>query len=131
MVKHFLKLIILSIMLVGLPRVGMVLCGFHLPDLMEFPPMTRYVIHASFSFPVFLGLGLFCLMVILPFAWRAVVFAIGKPNVQQYHLFEMPLLGYMGYLLFGLECAVIGDMIMGSDGNGDSLIEWKEDLGAT
>jgi len=43
----------------------------------------------------------------------------------------MPLLGYMGYLLFGLECAVIGDMIMGSDGNGDSLIEWKEDLGAT
>ena len=33
------------------------------------------------------------------------------PYVQKFHLFEMPLLGYAGYLPFGLECAVIGDMI--------------------
>lgn len=31
------------------------------------------------------------------------------PFVQRFHLFEMPVLGYMGYLPFGLECmAVVG-----------------------
>lgn len=29
------------------------------------------------------------------------------PHVQRFELFEMPLLGYAGYLAFGLECAVI------------------------
>lgn len=33
------------------------------------------------------------------------------PFVQRYHIFEMPLLGYTGYLPFGLECAVIADLV--------------------
>jgi hypothetical protein len=33
------------------------------------------------------------------------------PLVHRYQIFEMPLLGYAGYLPFGLECAVIGDML--------------------
>ncbi len=33
------------------------------------------------------------------------------PYVQKFHLFEMPALGYAGYLPFGLECAVIGDLV--------------------
>jgi len=32
------------------------------------------------------------------------------PYVQVFHLFEMPVLGYAGYLPFGLECAVIIDL---------------------
>lgn len=35
------------------------------------------------------------------------------PFVNRFHLFEMPLLGYAGYLPFGIECAVIGDLIEG------------------
>ena len=35
------------------------------------------------------------------------------PFVDRWHLFEMPLLGYAGYLPFGLECALIGDAIRG------------------
>ena len=31
------------------------------------------------------------------------------PFVQKFHIFEMPLLGYAGYLPFGLECAVVAD----------------------
>ncbi len=31
------------------------------------------------------------------------------PFVQKFHIFEMPLLGYAGYLSFGLECGVIAD----------------------
>lgn len=33
------------------------------------------------------------------------------PFVHRYQIFEMPLLGYAGYFPFGLECAVIGDML--------------------
>jgi len=33
------------------------------------------------------------------------------PFVDRFHLFEMPVLGYAGYLPFGLECAVVGGML--------------------
>jgi hypothetical protein len=33
------------------------------------------------------------------------------PFVHRYQVFEMPLLGYAGYLPFGLECAVFGSML--------------------
>lgn len=35
------------------------------------------------------------------------------PYVQRYPIFEMPLLGYAGYLPFGLECAVVGSLLEG------------------
>lgn len=33
------------------------------------------------------------------------------PFVDRYRIFEMPILGFAGYLAFGLECAVIGGML--------------------
>ncbi|MCP4374213.1 MAG: hypothetical protein GY797_39845, partial [Deltaproteobacteria bacterium] len=33
------------------------------------------------------------------------------PFVHRFEIFEMPVLGYAGYLPFGLECAVIGGLI--------------------
>lgn len=33
------------------------------------------------------------------------------PFVHRFQIFEMPILGYAGYLPFGLECAVIGTML--------------------
>lgn len=33
------------------------------------------------------------------------------PYVQRYHLFEMPLLGYAGYLPFGVACALVMDLV--------------------
>lgn len=33
------------------------------------------------------------------------------PYVQRFHLFEMPIIGYMGYLPFGLECIALFDLI--------------------
>jgi hypothetical protein len=33
------------------------------------------------------------------------------PYVQRFHLFEMPLLGYAGYLPFGVECALVIDLV--------------------
>lgn len=37
------------------------------------------------------------------------VYAI--PLVDRYRIFEMPILGYAGYLPFGLECVVIGEIL--------------------
>jgi hypothetical protein len=34
------------------------------------------------------------------------------PFVQRFHLFEMPLLGYAGYLPFGLECLVVAELCL-------------------
>jgi hypothetical protein len=35
------------------------------------------------------------------------------PYVDRYHIFAMPLLGYGGYLPFGLECLAIGQFVVG------------------
>jgi hypothetical protein len=42
------------------------------------------------------------------------------PYVGRFKLFEMPILGYAGYLPFGLECAVIADFLLQRDGQTDS-----------
>ena len=36
----------------------------------------------------------------------------GIPHVDRFHLFEMPLLGYAGYLPFGVECAAIAALVL-------------------
>lgn len=36
------------------------------------------------------------------------------PYVHCFKVFEMPLLGYLGYLPFGLECMVVGERVQGS-----------------
>jgi hypothetical protein len=36
------------------------------------------------------------------------------PYVGSFHLFEMPVLGYAGYLPFGIMCAVVADAVMKS-----------------
>jgi hypothetical protein len=33
------------------------------------------------------------------------------PYVHRFEIFAMPLLGYAGYLPFGLECAAVGDLV--------------------
>lgn len=35
------------------------------------------------------------------------------PGVERWHLFEMPALGYAGYLPFGLECLLVAEWIIG------------------
>jgi len=33
------------------------------------------------------------------------------PLVQRFHIFEMPILGYDGYLPFGLECLAVCQLV--------------------
>jgi len=34
------------------------------------------------------------------------------PFVQRFQVFEMPVLGYAGYLPFGLECLVVAEWVL-------------------
>ena len=45
--------------------------------------------------------------------WSLVKWYYSIPFVERFRLFEMPILGYSGYLPFGVECAVIGNAVAG------------------
>ncbi len=43
------------------------------------------------------------------------------PYVDRFRIFEMPLLGYVGYLPFGVECAAIAALVLDRDENLESV----------
>jgi hypothetical protein len=43
--------------------------------------------------------------------WSLAKWRYSVPFVQKFHIFEMPILGYAGYLPFGLECAIIAERV--------------------
>lgn len=45
------------------------------------------------------------------------------PAVDRFHIFEMPVLGYAGYLPFGVVCALISNSLLNSLSNKDQQIE--------
>ena len=104
MYRNVSKLIILTAMLATLPLVGLISAGYAVSGFLEFPPKTIYVAHAPFSLSVSLGLGLFTLLVLLPFACRTCRFLTVKskltPNGKD--LF-FPWWGYVGLLAGGLS----------------------------
>ena len=51
--------------------------------------------------------------------WSATKWAYAVPFVERFKIFEMPVLGFAGYLPFGLECAVVADAVPGVDSEGD------------
>ena len=42
------------------------------------------------------------------------------PYVERFRVFEMPILGYAGYLPFGLQCAAVGAMVTAVTARGES-----------
>lgn len=72
-------------LLCGLPLLGLLLAGTPLRPYLEFPPLTQYVQHAPFSWPVFAALAGLITAVMLPFvlriarAWRTTPAATTVP----------------------------------------------------
>jgi hypothetical protein len=66
MKKTLTKLPILTMMLLGLPILGVTLANKPLTPYLEFPPQTFHVHHASFSWPLFIGYCLFILAGVIP-----------------------------------------------------------------
>jgi len=85
----FLKFFILTGMLLGLPMLGVILAGYPMTRYLEFPPETRYVFHAPFSWIAFIAYTLFILAVVLPLIVSSMVripqFKI-RPSAIRSHL---------------------------------------------
>ncbi len=96
--RNILKLLILSMMLVLLPLIGVFMSGSNIYEYLEFPPKTRHIEHAPFSLSVFLGLGLFTLLIILPFIMRTVV-VFSNLNIKRKKNSSFPWWGYAGLLI--------------------------------
>ena len=46
--------------------------------------------------------------------WRSLAkWIYTVPGVERWHLFEMPALGYAGYVPFGLECLIVAEWVIG------------------
>jgi len=93
-----ISLIILPLLLVGLPLVGVMLRGEVLAPYLEFPPLTRYVQHAPFSWTIFVLLALLVLAVLSPFIMR-----YGRVGGQfggvPRRMRSLPWWGYAGVIL--------------------------------
>jgi hypothetical protein len=100
-VPHGGSLLLFLVPLVGLPLLGVVFSGRSLAPYLEFPPLTHHVQHASFSWPVFLGLALLIAAVVVLCMRRivaAIPFGSGRQNKKQ----ALPLWGWGGTLLIAL-----------------------------
>jgi ABC-type multidrug transport system fused ATPase/permease subunit len=72
MERSAVGILFLFFLLLGLPLLGVFLAGEPVSRYLEFPPQTRYVEHAPFSWPVFAGFALFLLITILPLVIRGI-----------------------------------------------------------
>src|SRR5438094_4438863 len=68
--KRLALLSLVVLLLIGLPLLGIILAGKSLDRYEEFPPITRYIQHAPFSWGLFLILAIFVSAVTGPFLFR-------------------------------------------------------------
>ena len=70
--RFIIKFAIRAVMLLGLPLFGIFLAGYPMARYLEFPPESRYVQHAPFSWTVFAAYTIFILAVAVPLIITAV-----------------------------------------------------------
>jgi hypothetical protein len=86
------------ILLVALPLLGVVMHGGGVSQYLEFPPLTRYVEHAGFLWPVFLVGCLAVIAVVFPFEFRVLKW---RKSIRNGHssVCAFPWWGWLGLLL--------------------------------
>lgn len=96
----------LLLMLVALPLIGLAISRKSILGYLEFPPLTRYVQHAEFSWLVFIGLAIVILAVVTPFILRVLYsqlhesLANHQPSTINHRPF--PWWGWAGLALAGI-----------------------------
>jgi hypothetical protein len=68
------------LILLGLPLLGILAAKKPLADYLEFPPLTRYVHHADFSWPVFIGLAVALAAILIHFIARVLKSQFSFPS---------------------------------------------------
>ena len=95
------KFALLVSLLVGLPLLGVTLAGYPPARYLEFPPLTRYVQHAPFSWPSFIAGVLFVVMMLLPFMIK-LAHARRPCKPGQMRSGRFPWWGWLGLTLMGV-----------------------------
>jgi len=100
--RGLLKLSILAIAILGLPLLGVIFFDKPLMRYLEFPPKSRYVTHAPFSWAVFGLFWAFLIAILGPFIWQAWVAKkspLHKPAPPKH---PFPRWGWLGLGLLAL-----------------------------
>lgn len=76
-----MKVVVILSLLFGLPLFGVVLVGNEVQPYLEFPPQTRRVQHAPFSWPMFVGMALLIALAVGPLILRVATseFTLRRP----------------------------------------------------
>jgi len=92
-----LGFMILAAMLIGLPLIGVGAAGIAFRQFLEFPPLTRYVAHAGFSWSIFILIGIVDL-VLFVFLASALLHGIrkGEKKIKPAVLSPYPWWGWAG-----------------------------------
>lgn len=94
---YIFKYCVLAGMLIGLPLPGIVFTNLPLQQYLQFPPTTRYVVQAPFSWPAFVCIALFILAAILPLIIKGFQEdSAGKPDPLK--LYRLPWWGWAGII---------------------------------
>ena len=100
--KIAVRIVVLTAMLIVLPMLGVWVAGLPVLRYMEFPPLTRYVEPAPFSWLAFAGYGLFVLAWLVPFGrqawctWRRIR---GEAAAREGERRRFPWWGWLGVAL--------------------------------
>ena len=92
MKNTFVRFLVLAGALLGLPLAGVLLVGQDIRPYLDFPPITTSVVHASFSWPVFLVMGAGIVSALWPFVRRGLLLRVAVA--------PLPWWGWFG-VLFG------------------------------
>jgi hypothetical protein len=95
------KIVLVVLLLVGLPLLGIVIAGQPLDRYLEFPPRTRYIQHAPFSWPGYVALALSIVVSVSPFVVRMVT---SRGTLQKTPLMSgaFPWWGWLGVAVTAL-----------------------------
>ena len=84
------------VLLIGLPLLGLLTSGQPVARYLEFPPLTRYVQPAAFSWPVFTALAVFVLLTVTTFIFRTL--RSKSDTVSASSKYSFPWWGWAGLL---------------------------------
>ena len=94
-VQRVMQTSLLLVVLIGMPLLGVAFVGQPITQYLEFPPLTRYVSHAPFSWQVFLACTV--MLVSLSFVGlRILVRSQGRPHVYFIERKPFPWWGWIG-----------------------------------
>ncbi|MCK9296846.1 MAG: hypothetical protein M0P70_17410 [Desulfobulbaceae bacterium] len=99
MQKIFITVIVPAVLLIGLPLIGVLAAGEDLSPYWEFPPLTRHVAHAPFSWPLFATLVLLGMLVAGVFLVQMGRGTAKTPVMTTGGKWPLPWWGWLGLML--------------------------------